>query len=231
MIINDEHKYIFIHVPKVAGESIKNKLGGAQTPHHLPAKGIQEQFPTKWDSYYKFSFVRNPWSWLVSLYHFKLHIDSGDVWLRPIIMKNTFSEFIYMLKDSKSLFPPKWKIQLQFKQQVINNFGNYIDSMLESNEVPHNKSHLDFYLRDSNGNLPDYIGKIDTLQEDLDKICQDIGIERVKLLHQNSSPHRHYSEYYDDETRDIVAKIFAKDIEYFGWVFEEAPQSLNKLNL
>jgi len=60
MIIDDEHKYIFIHIPKVAGESIKNKLGGAQLPHHLPAKGIQQQFPAKWNSYYKFSFVRNP---------------------------------------------------------------------------------------------------------------------------------------------------------------------------
>ena len=222
MIIDDEHKYIFIHIPKVAGESIKNKLGGAQLPHHLPAKGIQQQFPAKWNSYYKFSFVRNPWSWLVSLYHFKIHIDIGDVWLRPIIMKDTFSEFIYKLKDSKSLFPPYWKIQRQFKQQVSNNFGNYIDSMLESDDVPFNKSHLDFYLKDSNGNLPNYIGKIDTLQEDLDKICKDIGIEPVKLIHQNASPHRHYSEYYDDETRDIVAKIFAKDIKYFGWIFEKS---------
>lgn len=71
----------------------------------------------------------------------------------------------------------------------------------------------------------DFIGRFETRETDLDYISNKIGIQldpkfsvKSKEMQRKRSK-KHYTEYYDDETKQIVAERYAKDIEYFGYEF------------
>lgn len=70
MMINHEHKIIFIHIPKTSGTSIDITFNGSMQRHSC-LKDYEYNLPKKqFDQYFKFTTVRNPFDLLVSSYTF-----------------------------------------------------------------------------------------------------------------------------------------------------------------
>jgi hypothetical protein len=94
--------------------------------------------------------------------------------------------------------------------------------------------------------LVDFVGKFENLQGDFDRVCQQLGIEKSALPHVNSSDKgsrelkrkmrnflyrndetrlRRYTDFYDDETRELVTELYRQDVENFGYSFADALRS------
>ena len=76
------------------------------------------------------------------------------------------------------------------------------------------------WITDADGKvMVNQVARFETLQKDFDAICQRLN--RTATLPQlRKSERGDYRQYYDAESRAIVAKQFAKDIAEFGYRYE-----------
>ncbi|MDM8565602.1 sulfotransferase family 2 domain-containing protein [Candidatus Halobeggiatoa sp. HSG11] len=218
MLISYSHKFIFFHVAKVAGLSIRDVLKSyAQEPERFkirrPAKmlnGKPNPFYDVWDAFlthvkakeakkelsediynnfYKFAFVRNPWDWQVSMYHF--------------ILKET-THIKYELVKSMS------------------GFEEYLEWVVETDK-PYAKGATKFQkdtITDNDGKIiVDFVGRYENLTQDFQQVCKTLNIEATLPII-NKTSHRDYRSYYNTKTQKIVAEHFKADIELFGYTFD-----------
>jgi len=76
------------------------------------------------------------------------------------------------------------------------------------------------WISDDRGNvLIDYIARFEKLDEEWNIVRDKLGIGEA-LNRLNTSQHDHYSAYYDDETNDMIEKVYKKDIDYFKYSFD-----------
>jgi len=142
--------------------------------------------------FFRFAFARNPWDRFASMYLYFKKFGQG--------------------KSSNDLH----------SGEIVNRFDSFRNFTINLNNVysEFKSSHWQSQTAWFESRV-DFIGRFESLQEDFNIVCGKIGIPKQKLPHENKSKHKHYTEYYDDETREIVAEKYAKDIEYFGYKFGE----------
>lgn len=195
MVINDEKRFVFIHVPKSAGSSITAMLGGKSTAWatHTPAARIPEYAR----GFFTFGFIRNPWDRMVSLYHFLCQktFRTTDNFRQDEVRAAGFKMWLmdgdFMMQEDYLALGEPWVV------------GGVATHLLP----PMQRRPQMFWLSEV-----DYIGRVESIEEDWLEICATAGIPFTAIVKTNTTKHGHYSKYYDDESAHFVAKHFTADI-------------------
>ena len=203
-MISHKYKFVFTFLPKTGTTSIVNLFRSDSQQRfadcHL-TQSTQKHYDKLGDdelNYLKISSCRNPFPRVVSLWKF---------WNKNLRKKKIpTTGFSYFVENYTKM---QKKICSVFNKYEKIHFCSCVDGVALSTNNSLSHTDIDIWVRTEN------------LQEDLDIICDKIGIPRQKLPHKNKSKHKHYTEYYNDETRQIVAEKYPKDIEYFGYEFGE----------
>ena len=226
-IINNSYRFIFIHVPKAAGTSVTSALstltnycdleiggtefGEAIQPAYLKRFELSKHSPAAeiralvgavtWSRYFTFGFVRNPFERCVSTYSFlQQWKGSSSEFYERMCSFESFDDFVLSDVLDGSDGP-----DLIFRPQI-------------------------YWLREQNSHqlLTSFVGKVETLQDDLKKIFLNIDVPRhkvpkvpVKRLNSSGTDNR-----FTSTNPAVIQKIVDKyhlDFELLG--YSKTPES------
>lgn len=183
-----KHKCIFFHIPKTAGLSVSHSLFGNIDWGHRTVNDYKNYFGEElFQSYYKFSFVRNPYQRLYSAFIFlkKGGINSQDL----AFSKNHLSDY--------------------------DCFEDFVKEGLHKKEIMewvHFKPQH-YFLTDKDGNLVmDFIGKMERIDEDFRHVCLRLK-QSAELKTLNKSQGK--MPLLSDEIKAIIKSKYQKDFTLF----------------
>lgn len=199
MIVNHDLKYVAVSIPKTGSISVQFSLGfGHDIPepddYHMGIAGILAKFPEA-ASYFKFSFVRNPWARILSLYYDftikRKHQYSGKV----RVDKPLFSEFKNFEDFCLNVGHSDWMNNVFFRSQT---------ELLSVGGVM----------------CMDFVGRFENLAGDFAAICDRIGV-KANLLQMNLGEYsnRDYRSQFTPAATAAIGELYRKDVENFNYEF------------
>lgn len=201
-LVNRQHEYIFIHIYKTAGNSIREVLpGGTEIAGvHAPASWIEDIFDRRqWAHFFKkwtkFGVVRNPFDWIVSLKHYI------------------------------AINPTNWAFA-ETKGMNMNQFLRWHERTEKTREPfanGHQLGTLSKFLCDENGKpIVDVVLRQEHLDQGFKQLSKRLGIPHKTLPRKNPTASRKWRDhrsYFDAESRGLVERIFAEDLERFNYTW------------
>jgi len=234
-MISHKHRCIFIHIPRTAGTNIERAIKKVNVlQKHLTIKRAIEIYGDKWNTYFTFTIIRNPWDRMISHYfqHFYNVENVGHIHTKEDLIRflKNESKKVYLFNNNKG---NNWEFNsLNLKKvcrKIIGfNKGKGLKYFLDRYKpAPWEPDPLTLknVLEVPEGYKPiDFIGRFENINDDFKKICKELNIERKlpyvrQHVHQDVKRTKHYTEYYDDETKQIVYERYKWDIETFGYKF------------
>ena len=173
-----------------------------------------KQLNEKLDTYFKFIVVRHPLSRLVSGFFDKMNDNSS-------IIEELANHIITKYRDKQSVVD---KSDVHFHEFV--KYVSEPDDQLSPGLDNHWKA-VDNLFHPCHIRY-DYIGKMETIEEDVNNIISVINtpVKNIKLRKANSQKHFHssYSDAFVNVTKKSLTKLleqYSKDMDMFGYTSDD----------
>jgi len=191
----NKHKVIFIHIPKTAGTSVLHTLAGGGKIHrdHIPWKIYNSVNRWKYERYFKFAFVRNPFDRAVSTYEY---LAAGGNRMDDMAYKERFE-----------------KESVDFEKFVL----EFLDCEALMEKALFKPQYL--YIFDGKDRLQiDFLGRFESIGDDYKKLAEKIGLPATLPKKNVSGRSRSYKEYYrDPAVAEKIVSLYRKDFELLGY--------------
>jgi len=207
MIISQRHRFVFAAIPKTGTHSVRQALR-----HHLGPDDI-EQVRLFVEKAFPIPALAQLGHGHITLPQLRPHMSPEDFsgFFKFAFVRNPFDRFVsycsFMTRtggdferDQKGVMrhllftaPPLHHILFQPQHQFVTGEDGIV--------------------------LADYIGRVEQMQESYQLICDRIGIPGAALSQSNASRRGDYRQYYDQQLIDGVARLYARDLELFGYQF------------
>lgn len=137
----------------------------------------------KFERYYKFTFVRNPWARILSSYFWRQGLPKK----RPVL---PFSEFVENVREVVTNC-------LYYHQEFADHFIPQVE-----------------FTRDAND-----IFRFEEFESGVNTLAARFGILIDKVPQKKPRHYDNYWEFYNDDTRSLIADIYHEEIDEFGFEF------------
>jgi hypothetical protein len=200
----------FIHVPKCGGKSIRKLIATDRSPgwitdhdryvriipmngHHIKPAGVPV-----------FSVVRNPFDWLISMWHYNW--PAGDRGIGTRDSWPTIEAFLYEFNShTKNKEWTVWNKLNTFKYPVYAYRHLQTCQTFDPLDKPgEKKSRASFYLR------------LERIKEGIDQLGYDSNLLEVT----NSTARKDYRYFYDTKLIDHINAHRGQELELLGYDFE-----------
>lgn len=213
------NKFLFVHINKSGGgvitEHMRKNGNTSITGFHRSLQNmltICKKNNINKEDLYIFTIVRNPWERMLSMYLFyhSSNYNSPEFFSGNHEIDNDFNNWI------------TWIYSSQFDRTRIHSAVNIFDYCF-SNQLN--------WLKDSSGEIINInkIIRFENMKTELPELfIKTMKLKKINLLKKvHPTKHEHYSKYYNDTTRELVAQHYAEDIKKFDYKFENINKSNN----
>ena len=208
MIVSDERRALFIHIPKTGGASVeqvlRETLPDARTvgKERHPRLRRALQLDPGLAPYWTFGFVRNPWARMWSWWSM---IDRWNQRLGPASGKPQTET------DGTRAGNRLWR--------AVAEYADFEEFVLRgTEEIPRLAMTQRSFLH-AGGKEADFTGRTEHLARDLAVVQEHLGLPVVAPPRRNSWSKGPWQEAYTAASRARIAEVYAEDIEGYGYEF------------